>query len=157
MNTDRLLSQFRISAAMRPYVPRIRLRGSDLDFGSDQETAVAFTKCVTDMRRILMERRHIPAVAADRAILKTLEAAVDFQIADLRYDSLKAMEARSYDALDRLIRCLRQLSDAISQLPPISKGELNKRVFAKIHETPFDTEVFIEMIETLAAALPVDP
>ena len=101
-----------------------------------------------------MERRHIPAVAVDRAILKTLEAAVDFQIADLRYGSLKAMEARSHVALDHLIHSLRQLSDAIAQLPPTSKGELNKRVFAKIHETPFDSEVFIEIIETLAAALP---
>jgi hypothetical protein len=46
-----------------------------------------------------------------------LEAAVDFQIADLRYRSLKTMEAQSHAALDRLIQSLRQLSDALAQLP----------------------------------------
>jgi hypothetical protein len=154
MNTDRLLRHFRISAAMRPYVLRIRLRGADFDFGSDPETAVAFTKCITAMRRILVQKRHIPTVAVDRAIQRTLEAAVDFQIADLRYRSLKTMEAQSHAALDRLIQSLRQLSDALAQLPATSKGELKKQVFAKIDRTLFDSEVFIEIIETLAEALP---
>jgi hypothetical protein len=85
MNVSRLVSQFRISAAMRPYVLRVRLRGSDFDFGSNPETAAAFTKCIREMRRTLVEKRRIPAIAADRAILKTLEAAVDFQLANLRY------------------------------------------------------------------------
>src|SRR5262249_8901833 len=132
---------------------RIRLRGADFDSGSDPETAAAFTKCITEMRRILVEKRRIPAVAANRAILKTLEAAVDFQIADLRYRSLKRAEAHSDCVLDRLIWTLRQLSDAIGQLPATSKGELKKRVFARIDRTPFDSEVFIEIIETLAEAL----
>src|SRR5512143_821039 len=117
MNVSRLLSQFRISVAMKPYVLRIRLRGSDFDFGSDPKTAASFTKCIREMRRILIKKR-VPAIAADRAILKTLEAVVDFQLADLRYHSLKTMEAQSLDTLDRLILSLRQLSDAIAQLPP---------------------------------------
>jgi hypothetical protein len=154
MNVSRLVSQFRISAAMRPYVLRVRLRGSDFDFGSNPETAAAFTKCIREMRRTLVEKRRIPAIAADRAILKTLEAAVDFQLANLRYRSLKTMEAQSLDTLDRLIRGLRQLSDAITQLPPTSKGELNKRVFAIIGQAPFDSEVFIEIVEAITAALP---
>ena len=53
MNADRLLPRFRISAAMAPYALRIRLRGKDFDFGSDPETAVAFNKCIGEMRRIL--------------------------------------------------------------------------------------------------------
>jgi hypothetical protein len=65
------------------------------------------------------------------------------------------MEAQSDDALDRLIRSLRQISDAIALLPPISRGELNKRAFAIVEQSPFDTEVFIEIIETLVAVLPV--
>jgi hypothetical protein len=137
---------------MGPYALRIRLRGKDLDLGSDPETAVAFNKCISEMRRILVKKR-VPGVAADRAILKTLEAAVDFQLADLRYRSLKTMEAHSYDTLDRLILSLRQLSQAIARLPPTSRGELNKRVSAKIDQPPFDSEVFIEIIETLAATL----
>src|ERR1700730_18162049 len=66
MNASRLLSQFRISAAMRPYVLRLRLRGTDFEFGSEPEQAVAYTKCIREMRRILVEKRRIPAIAADR-------------------------------------------------------------------------------------------
>jgi hypothetical protein len=154
MATGRLLGQFRISSAMHPYVLRLRLRGSDFEFGDTPERAAAFTKCIGEMRRILMKKRRIPAIAADRAILKTLQAAFDFQLAELRYSCLKTMEARSYATLGRLIRGLRDLSDAIAQLPPTSKGQLNKRVFAKINQAPFDSEVFIEIIETIEQALP---
>ena len=128
MNTNPLLSQFRISAAMRPYVLRVRLRGTNFDFGSKPEQAVSYTKCIGEMKRILVEKRRVPAIAADRAIMKTLEAAFDFQTADLRYRFLKKMEAQSHTTLDHLIRLLRQLSHAIAQLPPKSKGELNKVV-----------------------------
>jgi hypothetical protein len=137
---------------MRSYVLRLRLRGSDFDYGFSSEHAVAFTKCVMEMRRTLLDKR-VPGIAADRAILRTLGVAVDFQLADLRYRCLQTMEARSLTTLDHLIRSLRQLSDAIGQLPPTSKGELNKRVFAKIDQAPFDSEVFIELIERLTASL----
>src|SRR5262245_56875330 len=125
MSTERMLPHFRISAKMRAYVLRIRLRGKDFDFGEDAEGAASFTKCVGEMRQILL-KRGIPAVVADRSILETLEAAVDFQLADLRYRSLKTMEAHRLDVVDRLIHSLRQLSEAIAQLPPTSRGELNK-------------------------------
>ncbi len=73
-SADRLLSQFRVfSLAMKPYVQRIRLRGSDFDFGSTRETAEAFTKCIEEMRRILLKSRKVSALAADRAILKSLK------------------------------------------------------------------------------------
>jgi hypothetical protein len=154
MNASRLLSQFRISAAMRPYVLRVRLRGSDFDFGSDPEQAVAYTKCVREMRRILVEKRRIPAVTADRAILKSVEAAFDFQLAHLRYRFLRTMAEQSRATLEHLIRGLRRLRDAIGQLPPTSKGELNKRVGVIIGGTQFDSEIFIEIVETITAALP---
>jgi hypothetical protein len=64
------------------------------------------------------------------------------------------MEARSLATLDDLIRDLRQISDGIAQLPATSKGQLNKRLFTKVNETPFDSEVFIEIIETIDQALP---
>jgi hypothetical protein len=154
MSGTPLLSQFRISVVMKPYVSRLRLRGSDFDFGSDPETAAIFTKCIKEMKRILLKKGHLSAVAADRAILKTLEAAVDFQLADLRYRSLKTMEAQARDTLDRLILSLRKLSGAIAQLPPTPKGELNKRVSAVLRQATFDSEVFIEIVETIAATLP---
>jgi hypothetical protein len=118
MNASMLLSQFRISAAMRPYLLRVKLRGTDFDFGFKPEQAVAYTKCIGEMKRILMKKGRISAIAADRAILKTLEAAFDFQLAAARYRFLKKMEARSHTTLDHLIRLLRQLSLAIARLPP---------------------------------------
>jgi hypothetical protein len=154
MSTNRLFSQFRISIAMRPYVLRIRLRGTDFDFGSDPESAAAYTKCVCEMRRILVEKRRIPVIAADRAILRTMEAAFDFQGADLRYDSLRSMGNRSHDTLNHLIGGLRELSRAIAQLPPTPKGKLNERVSPILGRAPFDSETFIDIIEAISATVP---
>jgi hypothetical protein len=154
MNASRLLSQFRISAAMRPYVLRLRLRGTDFEFGSEPEQAVAYTKCIREMRRILVEKRRITAIAADRAILKSLEAAYDFQLAHLRYWFLKTTEVQSHTTLDHLIRKLRELRNVIALLPSNSKGELNKRVVGIIDQTQCDSETFIEIVETITAVLP---
>jgi hypothetical protein len=154
MNASRLLSQFRISAAMRPYVLRLRLRGTDFEFGSEPEQAVAYTKCIREMRRILVEKRRITAIAADRAILKSLEAAYDFQLAHLRYWFLKTTEVQSHTTLDHLIRNLRERRNAIALLPPNSKAELNKRVVGIIARAQFDSEAFIEIVETITAVLP---
>ena len=152
-SSSRLLSQFRISAAMRPYVLRVRLRGSDFEFGSEPEQAAAYTKCVREMRRILVEKHRVPVIVADRAILKSLEAAFDFQLAHLRYRFLKTTEDQSHTTLDYLIRSLREISDDIAQLPPSSKGELNKQVVRIIGQAQFDSETFIEIVETLIVAL----
>jgi hypothetical protein len=154
MNAGRLFSQFRISAAMRPYVLRIRLGGTSFDFGSKPEDAVAYTKSIGEMKRILLKNGRISTAAADRAILKSLEASFDFQSADLRYRFLNRMEVQSHTTLDQLIRDLRQLSNAIAQLPPNSKGELNKRVIDLIGQAQFDSETFIEIVERISAALP---
>jgi hypothetical protein len=154
MNARRLLSQFRISDAMRPYVLRLRLRGTDFEFGSEPEQAFAYTKCVSEMRRILVEKRRVAVIAADRAIIKSLEAAFDFQLAHLRYRFLRTMEGQSHTTLDHLIRGLRQLSNAIAPLPPNSKGELNKRVVGIVGQAQFDSETFIGIIETITATLP---
>jgi len=108
MTGGRLLGQFCISSAMRPYVLRLRLRGSDFEFGTTPERAAAFTKCIGDMRRILLKKGRVRPIAADRAILKSLEAAFDFQLADLRYRFLKTAEAHSHATLDHLIRNLQR-------------------------------------------------
>jgi hypothetical protein len=153
MNSKPLLDQFRISASMQHYVLRIRLRGGDFDFGADPEAAVAFTKRIEEMRRILMKKR-VSVILADRAISKTMEVAVDFQLAGIRYRFLKAMEDQSHAVLDRLIESLRQLRDAIARLSPSSKGELNRRIRQVLREPIFDTEVFIDLTEAVAAVLP---
>ena len=113
---------------MRPYALRIRLRGTNFEFGSKPEEAVAYTKRIEEMKRILLKKGRVSTIAADRAILKSLEASFNFQSAGLRYRFLKRMEVQSRTTRDHLIRELRQLSDAVAHLPASSKGELNKRV-----------------------------
>ena len=103
MATSRLLEPFRISGAMSPCVLRVKLRGSDFDFGATPERAAAYTRWMGEMRRILVKGLRVPAITADRVILKTLEAAIDFQLAGPRYRCLKAVEARSLATLDRLL------------------------------------------------------
>ena len=154
IDAGRLLTQFRVSAAMRPYVLRLRLRGTDFEFGSEPEQAVAYSKCIREMRQILVGKRRVPTIAVDRAILKSLEAAFDFQLVNLCYRDAKTMEDQSHTTLDHLIRDLQQLSNAITRLPPNSKGELNKRVAGLIGATRFDSETFIEIVETITATLP---
>ncbi len=100
MVAGRLLEPFRISTAMHPYVLRLRLRGSDFDFGDTPERAATFTKSIGEMRRLLLQRGRVPAIVSDRAIQKTLQAAFDLQLADLRYRSLKTMEGPSHATLD---------------------------------------------------------
>jgi hypothetical protein len=63
------------------------------------------------------------------------------------------MEQQSHDTLDLLIETLKQLREAIAKLPPRSRGELNGRISATIRQPAFDTEVFIDLIQTIAAAL----
>jgi hypothetical protein len=104
------------------------------------------------MRQILVKKGRISAIAADRAILKTLEAAFDFQLSALRYRFLKRMEAQSHTTLDHLIRLLRQLSHAVAQLPPRFKGELNKGLVGINGRGQFDSEVFIEIVLSSAGA-----
>jgi len=74
MNHGRLISRFRVSAAMRPYVLRLRLSGLNFDFGSDTNEAVAYTGCIKRMTGIFA-RRRVSVAAANKAILATLEAA----------------------------------------------------------------------------------
>src|SRR5262245_2776938 len=56
-------------------------------------------------------------------------------------------------SVHHLIRDLRQLSNAIAQLPPNSKGELNTRVAGIIGAAPFDSETLIEIVETISLTL----
>jgi hypothetical protein len=79
---------------------------------------------------------------------------MDRQLAQLRFEDLWRIENQSHSALDMLISKLRELEDAISKLPPIAKGVLNKRVSAVLEKQMFDTEVFIDVIETIAVTLP---
>ncbi len=126
---------------MRAYVLRphvLRLGPTDLDFDSVH---------IKEMMEILIGRR-VPRVAANEAIFKTIEAAAEHQLSSFRLDRLRTKDEQSRKELDRLFCKLRSLNSALSRLPPIARGKLNKRVCAVLSRQPFDTEVFIEVIET---------
>jgi hypothetical protein len=53
-----------------------------------------------------------------------------------------------------LIKHLRDLANVIDELPPFEKGRLYQQVTAVLDRSAFDTEVFIEVIDTISAALP---
>jgi hypothetical protein len=152
MNNSWLIGRFRVSAAMRPYVLRLRLSGLDFDFGSDPDSAVAFTVCINRMTEILT-RRRVSVAAINKAVLATLEAAVHHQLSQIRFDHLRQMENHSLRALDQLISELRALGSSITQLPPRTRGHLNRRITSILEPGLFDTEVLIEVIEALAQSL----
>jgi hypothetical protein len=152
MNHGRLISRFRVSAAMRPYVLRLRLSGLNFDCGSDANAAVAYTGCIKRMTGILA-RRRVSVAAANKAILATLEAAAHHQLSQIRFDHLRKMENHSLRALDQLISGLRALGSAITRLPPRTRGDLNRRMASILELGIFDTEVLIEVLEALAQSL----
>jgi hypothetical protein len=153
MTVSILLGQFGISPAMQPYALRIRLRASHFGIGSDTERTTALEECVSEMKRILVNK-GISNSRADLAILRSLEAAYDFQMSKIRYLSQRAMRDKPDDILDRLILSLRQLAMSVMALPPNSKRTLNQRLGGLIDQTPLDSETFIQIIEAIIAALP---
>ena len=60
-------------------------------------------------------------------------------------------ESRSDEAVGTKI--ITDASHAIAQLPPKSKGELNKGVVGIVGQGQFDSEVFIEIVERISAIL----
>lgn len=133
--------RFRLSGGMRPYVLRpyrLRLGLTGLDLNSVQ---------IKEMREILIGRR-VPLVAANEVIFKTLEAAAEHQLSSFRLDRLRRKDEQSRLELDKLICKLRSLSGALSRLPPIARGKLNEGVCAVLSRQPFDSDAFIEVIET---------
>jgi len=147
-----LLNRFRLSAAMQPYVLRVRLLGRHFDFGKDADSAVCFSRQVGKMRRILV-RRGIAARDADRAVMRTLQAAVDHQLSRPRFEHSRINQDYSRRLVDRLAIELRELRDLISQLPSTSKGRLNKRVAAPLDQPAFDSELFISVVEIMEEGL----
>jgi hypothetical protein len=152
MTINPLVEGFRVSAAMRPYALRLRLRGRDFDFGNSPEAAVAFSKCIEEMRKILLGRR-IPRRTAELAISRTLQIAADFRLAELREAAIKQQNAAAQASLKCLTRRLRNLRNIIDRLARFPKGRLNSEVRAVFRRSPFDTEVFIEVIDTVSAGL----
>jgi hypothetical protein len=152
MTTDRLVSGFQISASMRPYIMRLRLGRINFD-RSEREALNAHDAAIIQMRQILAEKR-INGLRAENAIYDTLEAAADQQLSRLRSEHLQAKECHSRSALDDLIKWIWELRDAISRLPPRSKGKLNKHVRTVLEQPTFDTETLFPLLARVAQILP---
>jgi hypothetical protein len=152
MNHGRLISRFRVSAAMRPYVLRLRLSGLNFDFGSDANAAVTYTVCINQMTGILV-RRRVSVAAANKAIQSTLEAVAYHQLSQIRFDHLRKMGNHSLSALDDLISGLHALESAVTRLPPRTRGDLNRRMASILEPGIFDTEVLIEVLQALVQSL----
>jgi hypothetical protein len=147
---DRLAAKFRISKKLQPFVNRMRLRLKDLDL-TDAEAVRRLDGGRQDMRKIL-EKKKVARGDADKAIEQALEAAANYQIELLRWKQADEGTIRARKDLHCLMRHIEQLSEAITKLPPISKGVLNKLTTEK-NWTEFDAEVFGEFFGELLAAL----
>ena len=154
IGSERLINRFRISAKMRPYVLRLRLSaGAHFDFGSDPSTAVEFTRCVEQMRAILI-RRKVPVVDADRAILEILPIAFDHRLSRLRFKQRQIMKDHSQQAINQLTSSIGELRRQISPLPPSSLAVLNRHLTAVLEQSMiFDTEILIDVLDATAKAL----
>jgi hypothetical protein len=147
---DRLAANARVSRKMKPFVNRMRLRLEHLDL-TDPAAVQRLDHARKEMREIL-ERKNVPEAAAEWAITRALDAAADYQIQILRSEESHQSHARAKTQLRRLTRHIEQLSKAITKLPPVSKGELN-RLIAEKTWTEFDAEAFGQLFQELLGKL----
>jgi hypothetical protein len=97
-------------------------------------------------------KKKIPEQQAQRAVAEALDIAADYQLEPLRLDRCLRDLSRSRGCLSRLLQHLDRLNQAISKLPPLAKGKLNKIVTEQDWQN-FDTETFNELIVAMTDAL----
>ena len=100
------------------------MRSEDLDI-TDEARASEFKRCSELMRNILTKKK-ISNKDADRIMTLTFDAAAFHQLESLRRDRFVDDLDRSKKDLQRLLKQIDYLAKAISELPPISIGKLNK-------------------------------
>ena len=102
----------------------------------------------------ILAKKKVHITEATDAVRRTLDAAANAGYADLRQNNYRKNRERGRDLIDELNSRLNAFVGAISKLPPNSKSTLNRRVADIMMSGVFDTEVFIELIDCLAACLP---
>jgi hypothetical protein len=148
---DRLVTSFRISRQMRPFVRRLRMRIKDFDL-TDPARASQFASSVEEMRGILAKKK-IPDAKIKHGIDETLAVAADHRLEDMRLRDNQRDRARSADRVKKLIERLTQLAQAIGKLPPVARNKLNAIVVSHGGQY-FDTETFGMIMQDIAATLP---
>jgi hypothetical protein len=102
----------------------------------------------------ILAKKKIVSRKADNAVLKALDAAADHRLAKTRFEQRLNAKKLETDRINELILIFEKLTAAISELPPIAKSTLNVRMADITKEGIFDSEIFIELTNCVAACLP---
>jgi hypothetical protein len=102
----------------------------------------------------VLAKKKVPITKAADAIRRTLDAAANAKYAVPRLKNSQQIREQGVDLINELISKLSTFADAISKLPPNAKSTLNRRIADITRSGVFDTEVFIEVVDCLAACLP---
>jgi hypothetical protein len=150
MRAGRLHKNFHVANRMVSYAKRLRLRIEHLDL-SEQNRAHRLAIARQEMTKILVKKKKSPD-EVHRAVAQTLDIAADHQLDVLRRDQNLQDLSRSQRELRRLIKRLDHLGLAISKLPPLARGKLNKIVVEQDWQK-FDTETFTKLIYAITDTL----
>jgi hypothetical protein len=135
---------------MKPYVNRLRLQVAQLDL-TDPNSKQRLENARREMTDFLINKK-VRKDLAQQAVAQALDIAADHQVEALRRDqNLKELKL-SQNNLERLLQQLDALVHAISELPPLEKGKLNKLVAGQDWAN-FDSETFSELIHAIIHAL----
>jgi hypothetical protein len=102
----------------------------------------------------ILHGKNVAAVKAVAAVQKTLHAAVNHQLAQSRYEIRRSRARSALKDLDELISILERLNEAVSALPPHSKGKLNLCLADVRDDDFFDTDTFHGLIDAILACAP---
>jgi hypothetical protein len=102
----------------------------------------------------ILAKKKVAITKATDAIRETLDAAANAGYAALRQKNSRQSREQGRDLIDELNSKLNAFAGAISKLPPNSKSKLNRRMADVMMSGVFDTEIFIELVDCLAACLP---
>jgi hypothetical protein len=133
-----------VPVKMQPYGDRIKLLGP-----SDPEQRKA-VKVMTD----ILVKKKIPASEANQAVREARHAAAINQKARWYFYNHRANAANALKDLDELILKMAKLAEAISRLPPSSKGYLNQKAAHLVKEGVFDIDMIVDLINLLLDCLP---
>jgi hypothetical protein len=150
VRAGRLHERFKIASRMKPYANRLRLRLTDLDL-TDPYSKLRLETACDEMSDILINKKICKDVA-HRAVAEALDIAADHQLEALRRNQDLQDLSRSERDLKLLLKQLDRLAQAISRVPPLAKGKLNK-IIAVQDWNNFDTEIFTELVHAMMDAL----
>jgi hypothetical protein len=146
----RLHKNFKVAGRMKPYVNRLRLQVGRLDL-TDPNSKQRLENARRAMTDLLIDKK-VRKNLAQQAVAQALDIAADHQLEALRRDQNFQELKGSQNSLKRLLERIDALVYAMSKLPPLAKGKLNKVVAGQDWKN-FDTEAFSELIHATIGAL----